>query len=245
MPLQNCYYEQRRFDTVSWGGKMIIHRVISSLLITVAVLPAVSLQAHAQASLRSQARPGDRGRTSLRTNNLGRFMSMRTSNQRILIPATGLGGLTPISGPRGRNGLPPTVLDGFVRNAGGSVDRIYGGEGEGGGLPRYNEFTPEHRIDRGIVGDRAAGLTTGHGSMLPSAWGGDQKVDTEPDTRSGSPNAGMPANWNLPAAAQNNQRGDMNGDPAPIGSHHSPPPGEPESESGSENTFGFEFDELP
>ncbi|MBX9691407.1 MAG: hypothetical protein K2Z81_03415 [Cyanobacteria bacterium] len=184
---------------------------------------------------------------------------MKTSNQRVFIPQAGLGGLTPISGPRGRNGLPPTRLDGFVRNAGEFQDRIYGGEGEGGGLPKYNEFTQEHRIERGIYGDRAAGLTTGHGSMLPTTWGGDERVDTEPDSMSGSPNAGPPANWFPPSEPAGNLRGDMAGDPAPIGSKPRPPeqiPGQPDSgeEPGApgepnQNSFGnssgFEFEDLP
>jgi len=49
---------------------------------------------------------------------------------------------------------------------------IYGDEN----IP-YEEFTREHRIERGITGERREGLTTGHGSYLPDAFGGDEFVD--------------------------------------------------------------------
>lgn len=72
-----------------------------------------------------------------------------------------------------RNGLPPTSMDSFVRNAGAHAEAIYGDEGKDG-IPEYEHFTQAHRINTGIVGVRDAGLTTGHGSMMPSAWGGDE-----------------------------------------------------------------------
>lgn len=71
---------------------------------------------------------------------------------------------------RDRRGLPPTSLDSFVLNAGGMSEMIYGDEGAGG-LPPYFGFDQGHRINTGIVGQRAAGLTTGHASALPEAWG--------------------------------------------------------------------------
>lgn len=72
-----------------------------------------------------------------------------------------------------RNGLPPTRLDSFVNNAGAHKDHIYGDEGANG-LPPYNGFSTVHRINTGIEHDRDAGLTTGHGSYLPDAWGADE-----------------------------------------------------------------------
>jgi hypothetical protein len=63
--------------------------------------------------------------------------------------------------------LPPTTTDSFVNNAAGSAELIYGDEGTDG-LPPYYGFTPEHYIGSGIY---SIGLTTGHGSLLPSAWG--------------------------------------------------------------------------
>ncbi len=84
-----------------------------------------------------------------------------------------------------RNGLPPTSMDSFVLNAEGAAEAIYGDEGTDG-LPPYDEFTPEHRINMGITGIRDAGLTTGHGSMLPPASGGDEFVDTEGFSMSGA-----------------------------------------------------------
>jgi hypothetical protein len=80
-----------------------------------------------------------------------------------------------------RNGLAPVTMDSFVRQAGSSAELIYGDEspavGRGemkGGPPPYYGFSELHRIESGIVGQNADGLTTGHGSYLPSAWGRDQ-----------------------------------------------------------------------
>lgn len=66
----------------------------------------------------------------------------------------------------GRNTLPPTRLESFVRNSGFN-DAIYGDEGENG-LPPYFGFGEGHRIERGI---NAPELTTGHKIDAPSAWG--------------------------------------------------------------------------
>lgn len=66
----------------------------------------------------------------------------------------------------GGRGLPPTRLDSFVRNAGGSADQIYGDEGSDG-IPPFFGFDDSHYIGTGIQGN----LTTGHRSGLPSAWG--------------------------------------------------------------------------
>ncbi len=69
--------------------------------------------------------------------------------------------------------LPPVRMDSFVEQAGSSAELIYGDEGEHG-LPPYYNFTREHRINSGIKDTRDSGLTTGHGSILPSAWGADE-----------------------------------------------------------------------
>ncbi len=118
------------------------------------------------------------------------------------LPPTGMGignglqGMARIRGPRGRNGLPPTRLDSFVKEAGGSAWHIYGDEGTYS-IPPFFEFTPGHRIERGITGGRAAGLTTSHGSALPPAWGGDEFVDTEGFTQSGAAYQQIPPMMNL------------------------------------------------
>lgn len=75
-----------------------------------------------------------------------------------------------------RNGLPPTNMDSFVYESGGKAWHIYGDEGVYS-IPPFMEFTKEHRIEAGINGRRRRGLTTGHGSHLPDAWGGDEFVD--------------------------------------------------------------------
>ena len=64
-------------------------------------------------------------------------------------------------------GLPPTQLDSFVYQAGPMAEQIYGGDNSG--LFPYFGFSKGHRIDAGIAGQRRAGLTTGHGSILPDA----------------------------------------------------------------------------
>lgn len=67
----------------------------------------------------------------------------------------------------GTAALPPTRLDSFVRNAGGAADQIYGDEGSSS-IPPFFGFETSHRIERGI---HSTGLTTGHQSNLPEAWG--------------------------------------------------------------------------
>jgi hypothetical protein len=83
------------------------------------------------------------------------------------------------------SGLPPTALDSFVNEAGGQAELIYGDEGVDG-KPPYMEFDQTHRINAGITGSTALGLTTGHGSMLPNGVGGDEFVKSESWTQSGS-----------------------------------------------------------
>ncbi|MCA9805702.1 MAG: hypothetical protein KC777_27210 [Cyanobacteria bacterium HKST-UBA02] len=93
---------------------------------------------------------------------------------------TGFGGMAKTFGPRGRGDLPFNCLDSFVLNTrykqigdfNGS--HIYDGAS---GLPPYEDFTRVHRIKRDIQGSRDAGITTGHGSALPDAWGGDEWIE--------------------------------------------------------------------
>jgi hypothetical protein len=69
-------------------------------------------------------------------------------------------------------GLPPTNLDSFVYQAGGAAADIYGDESTG--LPPLFGYTQASRINAGITGQNAAGLTTGHGSYMPCAGGADE-----------------------------------------------------------------------
>lgn len=101
-----------------------------------------------------------------------------------------------------RNGLAPVMTDSFVRQAGASAEAIYGDEsaaaGRGemqGAPPSYFGFSREHRIDSGIVAQRADGLTTGHGSYLPSAWGRDEFLGAE-WAQSGASSATQQSNEN-------------------------------------------------
>lgn len=63
--------------------------------------------------------------------------------------------------------LPPTSMESFVRNSAGAADLIYGDEGTDG-PPPFEGFDQSHRINSGIY---TPGLTTGHRSALPEAWG--------------------------------------------------------------------------
>lgn len=63
----------------------------------------------------------------------------------------------------GRNTLPPTRLNSFVRQGG---EAVFGDEGYG--LPPFNSFTEEHRIERAM--ERNPELTTNHRMAGPSAW---------------------------------------------------------------------------
>ena len=84
-----------------------------------------------------------------------------------------------------RNGLPPTTMDSFVFEAAENAENIYGDEGTDD-VPPFEGFTEEHRINAGIFDRRAAGLTTGHGSMLPNAWGADEFTGGPEFSQSGS-----------------------------------------------------------
>lgn len=73
------------------------------------------------------------------------------------------------------NGLPPATMDSFVYEAGPHAEHIYGDEGTNG-LPPYQGFSAAHRINAGIMDQRDAGLTTGHGSFMPKAFGADEFI---------------------------------------------------------------------
>ncbi|HEY9774134.1 MAG TPA: hypothetical protein V6C81_10045 [Planktothrix sp.] len=74
--------------------------------------------------------------------------------------------------------LPPTNLDSFVYESAENANNIYGDEG-GDDPPSIQNFTVQNRIGTGFTGTTNAGLTTGHGSILPDAWGGDEFIGAE------------------------------------------------------------------
>lgn len=80
--------------------------------------------------------------------------------------------------PQWRNGLPPTSMDSFVREAKENADAIYGDEGTTSRPPFFG-FEKCSRINAGIMDDRDRGLTTGHGSYLPDATGRDEFLGAE------------------------------------------------------------------
>ncbi len=86
--------------------------------------------------------------------------------------------VSPAMAQLNNKGLPPTSMDSFVRQAAGQADNIYGDEGHEG-PPPFSEFEYQNRINSGIFDIRDIGLTTGHGSYLPSAWGRDEFLGAE------------------------------------------------------------------
>lgn len=137
---------------------------------------------------------------------------------------------------KNRLGLPPTSTDSFVRQAAGNADLIYGDEGVVD-IPPYDYFDPIHRINAGIYDTRRRGLTTGHGSYLPDAWGADeftgnewsmsgagrgnptqtpQYIQNQP-TQGGDPASSNPTQNPTSQPAPINGRGDMQVGPGGVG----------------------------
>ncbi len=119
------------------------------------------------------------------TGSLG--PTYRTGTNAPMLPRASSAGMAPVFGTAG--GLPPTTLDSFVQQAGGQAFYIYGDEGTDG-PPPLNGFEPQNRINAGIQAD-SAGLTTGHGSLLPSAWGKDEFIGGPEMSMSGSGGGGV------------------------------------------------------
>ncbi|MCC7527115.1 MAG: hypothetical protein IT342_01260 [Candidatus Melainabacteria bacterium] len=123
--------------------------------------------------------------------------------------------------PDWRNGLPPTRTDSFVKEAKHHAAHIYGDEGTYG-LPPYMGFSKVHRINTGIMDERDSGLTTGHGSYMPDAWGGDEFHQNEwshSGERGHSAAEGFPDG--LPVMT-----GSGSGNPGGVSQNLPPPPGE-------------------
>lgn len=165
---------------------MIKHLLLGAITFGMVALPACADE------YSSQGAPGEFGNTSDTTNNFRRDDSFGTTNQRLPdLQQTTTAILSPISGPTGRNGLPMTSTDSFVLNSAGEAESIFGNEGRDG-LSPYSEFTPDHRIERGITGERAEGLTTFHGSLLPSATGNDEFIGGTEWLQAGRSGGGVP-----------------------------------------------------
>lgn len=121
-----------------------------------------------------------------------------------------------------RNGLPPCRLDSFVQEAGGHAEHIYGDEGVEG-LPPYEGFGKPHRINTGIMDVRDAGLTTGHGTLMPDAWGRDEFLGQE-WTQSGA--RGRTADQGFVDGTPNVNQGPGGPGGTNNGPNLPPPPGE-------------------
>lgn len=156
----------------------------TKLLVVLLLNSTFTTASIAQSLPGSSAATGDRRHETNTTTNVahsGPSYSLPTVSQAAATLApVHLGNLTRTYGrPSGTvRGLPPCTMDSFVRNAEGMADLIYGDEGTDG-PPPFQEFDAIHRIDAGIFGDRNKGLTTGHRSHLPSAWGNDEFLGAE------------------------------------------------------------------
>ena len=143
------------------------------------------------------------------------------ANKNYRLPRTTMTHMAYAPSTGARNGLPATTMDSFVANAvrAGRGDEIYGDEGVGAAPPPfYRGFTANHRINAGIVGQQDAGLTTGHGSYLPDAWGRDEYLGGAESSQSGpnnnayskisTPDIQVVASYDLPPVAPSfrNQR---------------------------------------
>lgn len=119
--------------------------------------------------------------------------------------------ISPAMAQLNNKGLPPTSMDSFVRQAAGNAENIYGDEGHEG-PPPFDEFVYQNRINSGIYDIRDKGLTTGHGSYLPSAWGNDEFLGAEwsqagsnrGNPRLGGPGAVMDNNPQMPRIPEGN-----------------------------------------
>lgn len=134
--------------------RQFTERTAIALLITAATVQPAHAQAQTAAQAQMQAQMQAQNQAQVQARYQGQTQA-RSNNRR---------------------SLPPCQLDSFVKQAGGQAEQIYGDESQGGSPPPYFKFTEQHRIGNGING---SGLTTGHGSMMPSAWGGDEFVGAE------------------------------------------------------------------
>lgn len=106
------------------------------------------------------------------------------------------------------NTLPSVSTDSFVKNAGGNAETIYGDEGSQS-LPPYYGFDYSHRINAGISGQTDQGLTTGHGSYMPSAWGADEILAPPGEQSQSGANGGNPKLNNADAASNTGDQQEM------------------------------------
>lgn len=148
-----------------------------------------------------------------------------TGRQNVPLPRTSTGQMAGVYGVL-PVGLPPTRLDSFVREAGGLANQIYGDEGTSG-PPPIQGFNQVNRIDMGISTSASNfGLTTGHESVLPSAWGADEfSPNAEPPSISGDHiprnGFGIPIPLPVPFDPMNAMPGGL-----PGGGHFDPSAGE-------------------
>lgn len=110
----------------------------------------------------STATSGDYGHGNSPESVRSRARSTSSQSQSLFPAQT-----VPLDKVFGGRRLPPTRLDSFVRNSAGAADLIYGDEGSVG-IPPFFGFDQSHRIEFGV---HSGGLTTGHRSALPEAWG--------------------------------------------------------------------------
>ena len=157
---------------------MIMKKLFAKAMMLFLLTACSSPSSFAQSTADSGIYGNETNFTGEGAQGVGGTYSLPTYSQQPLAVPTALARVTPKIGMQGKNGLPPCQMDSFVHNAGGMADLIYGDEGTDG-PPPYSSFTAIHRIEAGIFGDTREGLTTGHATNLPSAWGNDEFLGAE------------------------------------------------------------------
>lgn len=141
------------------------------------IVTAVSTPALAQDAFNSTADTGDQKHNNGQTDGNFNGGSQKTSKQNdkgLQLPGTttsaptrgGGGGSCPGNfalKQLGGSSLPPTKLNGLVKDGG---EAVFGGDGEL--LPKYFKFDTSHRMERAM--EKNPQLTTNHKLGNPSAW---------------------------------------------------------------------------
>lgn len=112
--------------------------------------------------------------STAKLEEIGTGYSSSTQNQRSCSLPTGLSSISRTRDNAGLSGLPPTTLEGFVKQN----EEVFGDEGIirnwwEDGRPPFDGFDEQHRLAR-VIADPNPDLTTDHTSLLPSAWGKDE-----------------------------------------------------------------------
>ncbi len=214
---------------------MKLNQVLAGLLAASLFVPCAFANS---TDLQSAGNPGATERKSKQTANLTRTDAQKTETQRVYLPQAGFGVLSPaVPGGGGRNNLPDTRLDSFVLNSGGRGELVFGGEGDSG-PPPFSGYGMEHRIGPGLN----PGLSTGHGSLMPSSQGWEGEANY-----SGGFTGGRAVDSGPIQYINSTLRGDMEGAPGRLGGEEEANQGFPNQtpENGSYDRERTPFNPLP